>query len=78
MSGDAQFNVIGGDRTVGVGLLGQGNLIGGNSQDGVNLEGSGTVSNTVSGNYIGVNVLGLAALPNRASLPEHSWHHGQT
>jgi len=51
----ARENTIGGDQNVGSGPLGQGNLISDNGGSGVNIHGSGTMSNTVSGNYIGTD-----------------------
>jgi len=51
------YNLIGGSTA------GERNIISGNST-GVGLWDSGTVSNTVSGNYIGVDVTGLKAIPN--------------
>ncbi len=54
----AQNNVIGGDTA------GERNLISGNDWDGVHIVESGTMSNTVSGNYIGTNAAGTAAMGN--------------
>ncbi|MGD2205967.1 MAG: right-handed parallel beta-helix repeat-containing protein [Anaerolineae bacterium] len=54
------FNVIGGSNP------GQGNLISGNGQYGVGIQDTGTMSNTVSGNTIGTDVHGAAALANAA------------
>jgi hypothetical protein len=54
----AQYNVIGGTTAE------ERNLISGNSSNGVYIESSGTMSNTVSGNYIGTDVSGTAAVPN--------------
>ena len=54
----ASYNLIGGDTA------GERNLISGNVDNGVYIEGSGTTSNTVSGNYIGTDVNGTAAIPN--------------
>ncbi len=62
----AQYNLIGGDTE------GERNLIAGNVWDGVNIGGSDTVSNTVSGNYIGTNASGAAALGNFAGVYIHS------
>jgi len=58
--GGAEYNVIGGDRSVGDGPLGQGNLISGNGSFGVGLWDEGTSHNTIQGNYIGINVDGTA------------------
>ncbi len=65
ISGGAQNNAIGGDRMVGSGPMGQGNLISGNGiLGGVTIGGSGTMSNTVTGNYIGTDVYGTMSLAN--------------
>jgi len=58
--GGAQYNVIGGDRSVGDGPLGQGNLIGGNGNFGIGLWDEGTSHNTIQGNYIGINLDGTS------------------
>ena len=55
---DATYNTIGGDTP------GERNLISGNNADGIDINGSGTMSNTVSGNYIGTNITGTAAIGN--------------
>jgi hypothetical protein len=52
ISGGAQSNLI------------TGNLISGNDGGGVGISGLGTMNNTVSGNYIGTDVDGLAAMGN--------------
>jgi hypothetical protein len=54
----AKNNVIGGDTP------GERNLISGNGGNGVLMEDQGTGNNTVSGNWIGTDVNGTAALPN--------------
>lgn len=54
----AQGNIIGGDTT------GTGILISGNVLSGVMITGTNTMSNTISGNYIGTNVDTSAAIPN--------------
>jgi hypothetical protein len=59
--GGAQSNVIGGDRSVGDGPLGQGNLIGGNANFGIGLWDQDTSHNTIQGNYIGINIDGTSA-----------------
>lgn len=56
----AQWNVIGGNTP------GERNLISGNGDDGVSIDNPGTMSNTVSGNYIGVDATGNYTLPNQA------------
>jgi hypothetical protein len=52
----AQHNVIGGDRNLGSGPLGQGNLVSGNGSFGIGLWDRGTSNNTIQGNHIGVNL----------------------
>lgn len=59
ISSGAQGNVVGGTAS------GEGNVISGNSSKGVYIYASGTTSNTVSGNYIGADATGAAALGNR-------------
>jgi titin len=54
----ASGNVIGGSSPA------DRNVISGNNQSGILIDGTGTDTNTVSGNYIGVNVGGTAPLPN--------------
>jgi hypothetical protein len=54
----AQNNLIGGDAA------GERNIISGNLWHGVWIRGSTTVSNTVTGNYIGTNAGGTDSLPN--------------
>jgi alpha-tubulin suppressor-like RCC1 family protein len=58
--GGAKGNVIGGT------LAGQRNVISGNN-DGVLIEQAGTSANSVLGNFIGTNISGTAAIPNRSS-----------
>ncbi|MFO7742600.1 MAG: NosD domain-containing protein [Anaerolineae bacterium] len=60
----ATHSVIGGDRAVGSGPLGQGNRISGNSSMGLLLQDSGTSHNTISGNLIGTDLSGDAAVGN--------------
>jgi hypothetical protein len=61
----AQHNVIGGNNaTPGGHCTGECNLISGNGWDGVAIGDNGTMSNTVSGNYIGTDASGVAALGN--------------
>ena len=56
--GDAKNNTVGGDAG------GEGNVILGNDRDGVRIAGSDTMSNTVSGNYIGLAANGTDELGN--------------
>jgi hypothetical protein len=58
ISGGAGYNLIGGDTP------GERNLISGSGNEGVDIEDSGTMSNTVSGNYIGTDVTGTKVLTN--------------
>ncbi len=56
--GMAQGNVIGGSTPA------DRNVISGNGQNGIRIDGAGAMSNTISGNYIGVDAIGLNVLPN--------------
>jgi len=58
VSSGAQSNRVGGVTS------GERNVLSGNRQSGIQISGNGTFSNTISGNYIGVNALGTAAIPN--------------
>src|SRR3990172_5581039 len=58
--GGAQYNMIGGDRNVGDGPLGQGNLISGNGNFGIGLWDADTSHKTIQGNYIGIKIDGTA------------------
>jgi len=61
----ANNNTIGGiNATPGGACSGDCNLISGNGSHGVFIKDSGTMNNTVSGNYIGTNIAGTAALSN--------------
>jgi uncharacterized repeat protein (TIGR01451 family) len=57
--GGAQNNTIGGNM-----MVGERNVISGNGKNGVLIYGDGTTGNVVSGNTIGLDGIGLAALPN--------------
>jgi hypothetical protein len=61
IGGGASNNVIGGDTA------GERNIISGNGMSGVYIADNGTMSNVVSGNYIGTDANGTAGLGN-------SWH----
>lgn len=63
ISGGAQNNMIGGDRSFGSGPLGQGNLTSGNNI-GIGLWGDSTSFNTITGNLVGTDVDGANALAN--------------
>jgi hypothetical protein len=63
--GGAQNNMIGGDRSIGAGPLGQGNLISGNGSFGLGLWDAGTSFNTIRGNYIGTDLRGATAWGSR-------------
>ncbi len=58
ITGSAQNNTIGGYTS------GERNIISGNGWNGVSIYGSGTMSNTVSGNFIGVDANGTVDLGN--------------
>ncbi len=58
---DTTNAIIGGDRNIGAGPLGQGNLISGNAWAGVWILGDQTTGNIVQGNYIGTNLAGDSA-----------------
>jgi len=61
--GGSQYNTIGGDRSIGIGPLGQGNLCSGNN-GGILLCDEGTSHNTVTGNFIGTDVTGVEPFGN--------------
>ncbi len=67
ISGEARTNVIGGDRDVGAGPLGEGNLFT-HSGVGVDLSTSGTSLNVVTGNLIGTDATGTAALGDQTGV----------
>ena len=67
ISGDAQYNTIGGDRSIGAGPFGQGNLLS-NNDIGVVLSTNSTSLNTISGNLIGTDVEGAGALGNNTGV----------
>lgn len=69
---DSHHNVIGGDRMVGSGPMGQGNLISGNGQ-GVGIDGD---DNTVLGNFIGTDLTGRHPFGNQGDGIGISIGHG--
>jgi hypothetical protein len=56
--------IIGGDRAIGVGPLGQGNLLSGNGETGAWVHGAGTTGNRFLGNFVGTDVTGRIARPS--------------
>jgi hypothetical protein len=66
ISGDAKHNVVGGDRSLGTGSFGHGNMFNDNA-NGINLSTDGTMLNTITGNLIGTDAIGLDGLGNRRS-----------
>ncbi len=67
INGNAQFNLLGGDWTVGSAPHGEGNIITLNGSNGIDINGVGVMSNTVSGNLIGLDADGTRDLRIRAS-----------
>jgi hypothetical protein len=61
LQGGAQNNIVGGDRGVGAGPLGQGNLLSGNGSFGVGIWDADTSFNIIIGNYIGTDLSGTEA-----------------
>jgi len=61
----AKYNVVGGlNQSPGTSCTGECNVISGNDGDGVAIRDDGTMSNTVSGNYVGTDVSGTLGLGN--------------
>ncbi|MEP7359353.1 MAG: right-handed parallel beta-helix repeat-containing protein, partial [Anaerolineales bacterium] len=71
LTGGANHNLIGGTQAAAK------NIISGNLGSGVLLDGAATTLNQVSGNYIGLNQAGLAAIPNAFAGVQfdHGAHH---
>ena len=67
LAGDAQYNIIGGDRSIGSGPFGQGNLLS-NNDNGISLATMGTGLNTVTGNLIGTDAEDAQGLGNRLGI----------
>lgn len=63
-----QLNTVGGDRDLGSGPLGQGNLFAGNGGCAIAIFDSTTMSNTVAGNYVGVDLDGVTPAPNNEGI----------
>ena len=66
LSGGAQHNLIGGDRRIGSGPVGQGNLVS-RGDIGICLGGDGTSFNTITGNLIGTDASGADDWGNSGS-----------
>lgn len=67
IAGDAQYNTIGGDRTIGSGPFGQGNMLTFND-NGIVLSTPGTSLNTITGNLIGTDADGTESFGNRLGV----------
>jgi hypothetical protein len=63
ISGAATYNLIGGDRSLGVGPTGQGNMFT-NNINGIDLSTNGATHNTITGNLVGTNAEGKEPLGN--------------
>jgi hypothetical protein len=72
--GSATYNTVGGvNGSPGGACSGDCNLISANAGGGVQIQDSGTMSNVVSGNYIGTDLSGTAALGNGAVVGAGRW-----
>ena len=58
--------------TLGGSAAGAGNVISGNTANGVRIDGTGTDGHVIQGNFIGVDITGLASLGNQDGLGMHS------
>lgn len=65
--GGAQHNLVGGDRSIGTGLLGQGNLCSANGR-GIGIYDDGTSHNTITGNLIGTDASGTSSVGNNEGI----------
>ncbi len=63
---DGANNIIGGDRTIGAGPVGQGNLSSSN-RTGIDLQGDGTSYNTILGNLVGTDAEGSSPRGNEGT-----------
>ncbi|HEY45078.1 MAG TPA: right-handed parallel beta-helix repeat-containing protein [Anaerolineae bacterium] len=78
ISGEARFNVIGGDRGIGSGPFGQGNQFSHNAV-GIDLSVEGTSLNIIVGNLIGTDAAGVDSLGNnKAGIWIYEGAHGNT
>lgn len=66
--GGAKNNRIGGNRLQGSGPMGEGNRISGNGGHGISIYHSGTMSNTVTGNFIGTDIRGTTIVSNQIGV----------
>lgn len=64
---EAKQNIIGGDRSIGVGPIGQGNMLSGNDT-GIVLTGEGVTGNVVTGNLIGTDSSGDNPFVNEVAI----------
>lgn len=68
VGGGANDNVIGGNNgSLGGACSGACNLVSGNASVGIAVEDDFTAYNVISGNYVGTDVSGMSAIPNRDS-----------
>jgi hypothetical protein len=77
IAGDAENNIIGGDRSIGAGPFGQANLLS-NNDNGVVLSTPGTSLNMITGNLIGTDAEGVEGLGNRLGVSITEGAHSNT
>jgi hypothetical protein len=64
-NGDDGIFIINASNTqIGGATAAAGNVISGNARSGITIFGPNAIHNTITGNYIGTNITGLAAIPN--------------